>query len=57
MQRNVMAAASGRYINTGRNWQHHLWAVLRFQVWIAENPASTPSLNDRLYPIVAVRSL
>jgi len=24
MQRNVMAAASGRYINTARNWQHHL---------------------------------
>jgi hypothetical protein len=57
MQRTVMAAASCRYINTARNWQHHLWAVLRFQAWLAENPASTPSLNDRLYRTVAVRSL
>jgi hypothetical protein len=56
MQRTVMAAASCRYINTARNWQHHLWAVLRFQAWLAENPAS-PSLNDRLYRTVAVRSL
>jgi hypothetical protein len=57
MQHTVMAAASGRYINKARNWQHRLWAVLRFQAWLAENPASAPSLNDRLYPTVAVRSL